>query len=78
MKNFSFNYLFTLILTLPGLAVSGQATLSGKVTDKQTGESLPGVNIYLPDLKTGAVSGPDGTYTIQFLPLTKVLVQICA
>ena len=75
MKNLSFKYIFTLIMSMPCLVVSGQAILSGKVTDKQTGETLPGVNIYLPDLKTGAVSGPDGTYTIKLLPLSKVLVQ---
>ena len=53
-----------------------KATLSGKVTDKLTGELLPGVNIYIPDLKTGTISNLDGTYLIENLPSTKVLVQV--
>jgi len=56
--------------------IPGKTTLSGKITDKNTGESLPGVNIYLPDLKTGAVSNTDGMYKIENLPQTKVLVQV--
>lgn len=54
----------------------GKTTLSGKITDKITGESLPGVSIYLPDLKTGAISKDDGTYIIDNLPQTKVFVQV--
>src|SRR5437868_2016454 len=54
----------------------GKTTLSGKITDKKTGEPLPGVSIYIPDLKTGTVSGIDGTYNIDNLPQSKVLVQV--
>jgi iron complex outermembrane receptor protein len=55
---------------------AGKTTLSGKVTDSKTGETLPGVTIYIPDLKTGTLSNVDGTYTIENLPKTKVLVQV--
>ena len=34
----------------------GKVTLSGKITDKATGEAVPGVYVYIPDLKTGAVT----------------------
>ena len=54
----------------------GKTTLSGKIIDKKTGELIPGVSVYLPDLKTGAVSNNDGTYKIENLPQTKVLVQV--
>ncbi|MCX6257072.1 MAG: TonB-dependent receptor [Bacteroidia bacterium] len=54
----------------------GKSTLSGKISDKKTGESLPGVSIYFPDLKTGATSDADGKYKIDNLPQTKVLVQV--
>jgi len=54
----------------------GETSLSGKITDKNTGEPLPGVNIYLPDLKTGTISIADGTYKIENLPQAKVLVQV--
>ncbi|HMG15854.1 MAG TPA: TonB-dependent receptor, partial [Saprospiraceae bacterium] len=53
-----------------------KTNLTGKVTDNKTGEVLSGVSIYIPDLKTGAVSSNDGTYEIKNLPASKVLVQV--
>jgi iron complex outermembrane receptor protein len=50
--------------------------LSGKITDKETGEPLPGANIYLPDLKTGTISDKDGNYKIEDLPRSKVFVVV--
>src|SRR5712672_1651353 len=55
--------------------VSAQ-TLSGKITDKKTGEPIPGVTVYISDLKTGGVSDAKGTYKIENLPKSKVLVQV--
>lgn len=52
-----------------------KAHLSGKITDKSSGEPLPGVTIYFPDLKTGTVTKPDGTYYIDKLPASRLLVQ---
>lgn len=54
---------------------TGKASLRGKVTDKSSGEPLPGVSIYFPDLKTGTISQADGTYFIDKLPVAKLLVQ---
>lgn len=53
-----------------------KTSLSGKITDKETGTTIPGVTIYIPDLKTGAISKIDGTYIIEDLPTKKVLVQV--
>ena len=55
---------------------SGKTSLSGKITDKETKEPVPGAQIYIPDLKTGAMSKPDGTYFIDNLPSSKVLVKV--
>lgn len=52
------------------------AHLSGKITEKTSGEPIPGVSIYFPDLKVGTISKPDGTYTLGKLPATKLLVQV--
>lgn len=74
-----------LYLLLPAFFVSGlhaanstpgKTTLSGKITDKATGSTLPGVTIYVPDLKTGTVSKIDGSYFIDNLPSSKILVQV--
>jgi len=53
-----------------------KAGLSGVIKDKNTGELFTGVSIYIPDLKTGTISGINGTYKIQNLPRAKVLVQV--
>lgn len=53
-----------------------KASLGGTITDQSNGESLPGVSIYFPDLKTGTVSKNDGTFFIAQLPAAKVLVQV--
>jgi TonB-linked SusC/RagA family outer membrane protein len=39
-------------------------TLSGTVTDKSTGEPLPAVNIFVPQLNRGAVTDVDGKYSV--------------
>lgn len=53
-----------------------QNVLSGRVSDFRSGESLPGVTVYIPDLKTGAITDTTGLYEITNLPKTKVLVQV--
>jgi iron complex outermembrane receptor protein len=59
-----------------GWTSPGKTSLSGTVTDKKTGESIPGVTIYIPDLKTGTSTGINGKYRIDNLPQSKVLVQV--
>jgi len=53
-----------------------QATLSGKVIEKSTGETLAGATIFIPDLKTGAATNKDGVYTITNLPKSTFVIQI--
>jgi len=38
--------------------------LEGTITDKRTGESLPGVNVVLVGLNIGTTTGPDGYFVI--------------
>ena len=38
--------------------------LTGTVTDKSDGKPIPGVNVYIPDLKIGAATDPNGKYII--------------
>ena len=75
-------YILIVLIILSTISISarnagvGKTTLSGKITDKTTGEVIPGATLYIPDLKTGAVSGLDGTYKIENLPQTKILLQV--
>jgi iron complex outermembrane receptor protein len=55
---------------------SGKTSLSGSITDKETGQPIPGVTIYIPDLKTGTVTAADGTYKIDNLPQAQLFIQI--
>ncbi len=69
----------SLFLTLHGWSnppIENQTTLQGTITDSQTKESLPGVNIYFPDLKTGTVTDINGHFSIQNLPSSKVNIQV--
>ncbi|MEW6467823.1 MAG: TonB-dependent receptor [Bacteroidota bacterium] len=70
-------FLFVLPVFLSGLAAaSDKGSLSGKITDKTTGQALQGAYIALPDLKRITTSAADGSYRIDELPLTSVLVQV--
>lgn len=77
MKNkYIYVVVFFILTTFSAIATPGKTSLSGKITDKETGQPVPGVTIYIPDLKTGAVSGMDGTYKIDNLPQTKLFLQV--
>lgn len=57
-----------LVSTVPALAQVGQGTLKGKLTDAQTGEPLPFVNIVLQNgdqQVAGGATDIDGNYTIK-------------
>jgi iron complex outermembrane receptor protein len=56
------------------MAVS-TTVLQGKITDK-SGEPLIGVNLYFPDLKTGAVTDLNGFYKIENIPKHTLQIQI--
>ncbi len=55
------------------MQISHGATISGKVTIKETGEPIPGVRLWIPNVRPprvlrGAVTGADGTYRLDHLP----------
>jgi iron complex outermembrane recepter protein len=69
--------LFTILLmALTYCITNAQNIISGKITDKETGETLPGATIYIPELKTGAAADNKGEYKLDNLPKTKVIVQV--
>jgi TonB-linked SusC/RagA family outer membrane protein len=57
-----------LLWLLTPLVISAQVTVTGVVTDEETGESLPGVTIIVKGSTTGAVSDNDGSYTVEAPP----------
>jgi len=52
----------------------GQATVSGMVTDAETGETLIGVNIIIDGTVSGTITGLDGDYTLKVKETPATLV----
>lgn len=57
-------------------ANSDNRSLQGFITDEKGGEALMGVNIYLPDLKKGAITDDKGHYRIDNLPMVRTTIQV--
>jgi hypothetical protein len=70
--------IFILILLSTFMVSFSQQTgkLSGKVTDAETGESLPGVNVIIKGTYYGAATNIDGNFTINNISVGKYNVDI--
>ena len=75
MKNRILTIIYVLAIFQSSLIYS-QNSLSGHVTDKETGESLPGATIFFPDLKAGTSTNNDGFYQFRNLPGSSIIVQV--
>lgn len=53
------------LLLAPGLVFAQEGTITGTVTDGDTGEELPGANVEIPELGIGVASRVDGSYTLE-------------
>lgn len=49
-------------------AAFAQGTITGTITDAQTEETIPGANVFIPELGQGASTNADGVYTINNVP----------
>lgn len=52
------------------------SSLSGAITDAKTNEPLTGVTVYLPDMKTGAVTDINGRFKVGHLPSGNFTVTV--
>ncbi|WP_258102750.1 TonB-dependent receptor [Marinoscillum sp. MHG1-6] len=58
--------ILTLFMVLLTVAASAQSrTITGKVTDGESGESLPGVTVLIKGTTTGAITDFDGNYQLE-------------
>ena len=73
-KKITLFLVLSLMTTTVVFAQSGN--LKGKVTDSQSGESLPGVNIYIDQLERGAATDMDGNYELSNIPYGTYFVRI--
>ena len=63
-------------LLLPVSLWAQTASLSGVISDSETGELLPGVNIILTGTNFGAATDFDGKYSIDGIPAGEYNIQI--
>ena len=65
-KNWLFTSLFGLLFSLSTVNLHGQQeyTISGVVTDLNSGETLIGVNVLIPELRAGVITNAYGFYSI--------------
>ena len=57
---------------------AGSNKITGKITDKTTGQPIVGATVTIPDLKIGTSTDANGTYLIQQLPKGEYLIQVTA
>lgn len=67
--------LFTVLL-LVSFNIFPQITIRGTIDDKATRTALPGVSVYIHDLKTGSVTDLEGNYSIAHLSPGTYLFEI--
>jgi len=58
-----------------GPGVTGNQTLSGRVTDKADTSSIPGVTVSIPDLRIGTATDNNGKYILNHVPKGIYLVS---
>lgn len=67
--------LFTFIIGLP-FRLWSQNAMTGAVIDSANKTTLPGVVVFIPDLKVAAQTGSDGKYVLNNLPSGTFVVQV--
>jgi iron complex outermembrane receptor protein len=60
----------------PRVRAAAAPPLTGRVLDAATGEPIPGANVLFNDLKQGAATGPDGSFSFAQLPRGRFLMQV--
>jgi iron complex outermembrane recepter protein len=56
--------------------INQKSTLTGKITNKKTGQPMAGASVYIHEAKTGTVSDNQGFYTSPEFPSGKYLVEV--
>ncbi|MCH6198543.1 SusC/RagA family TonB-linked outer membrane protein [Aquiflexum sp. LQ15W] len=62
--NFAFLLFCLLCLSVPNLSFAQQSQITGKVTDTDSGEGIPGVSVLVKGTTRGAISDLDGNFSI--------------
>lgn len=61
-------FFLAFFVLLPSYTWAQTGTLTGKVLDAESGETIPGANVMLLDIDKGAATDPQGAFTIENVP----------
>ncbi|WP_339705110.1 carboxypeptidase-like regulatory domain-containing protein, partial [Algoriphagus aquimarinus] len=64
-RKLSFLLVFLLCLSLPSLTFAQDGEITGKVTDTESGEGIPGVSVIIKGTSRGAITDLDGSFSIR-------------
>jgi iron complex outermembrane receptor protein len=64
------------VAALFATTASAQYIFRGRVTDKVTGQPIPGATIAIPDLKLSTSAHANGVYVLKHLPKGEYLIQV--
>ena len=76
MRRIYLTFLAILALGVAGLIAGTTGKIAGRVTDKNTGEALIGVNVFLEGTNLGATTDTDGNYVILNIPPGKYTLAV--
>lgn len=62
-----------LLLLIPGLLFAQDGTITGTISDEQTGDPLPGATVQISEIGAGVATDSDGEYTLDVEPGSYVL-----
>ncbi|PJF33122.1 MAG: TonB-dependent receptor, partial [Phototrophicales bacterium] len=64
------------VLSLPVAAISSTVgKVSGKITDRETGEALPGANVQIDGTTLGAATDVNGEFVILNVPVGRYTIK---
>jgi len=66
--------LFVLCFFISPISQAQEVTVSGTVTNDETGEPLPGANVVVQGENRGTATGPNGQYEVEDVPSDGVLI----
>ena len=69
-------YIATVCLFTSAAAFAQTGTLSGTVTDAESGETLPGANVLIVELQRGASTDTNGEFTVENIPAGEYNIRI--
>ncbi|MCX6825706.1 MAG: TonB-dependent receptor [candidate division Zixibacteria bacterium] len=68
--------LLMLLISVSSIFAGSTGKIKGLITDKDTGEPIPGASILITQTKQGAMTDPDGKYLITLVPPSAYILKV--